>query len=204
MTATRLGITPRTIVRLLCLAIPLSLCACSDDELHISATSGGPEVPDTNPTGAVNMEVYATETQTCPPGNIHIDVGAVNASPPVFVKQGEPGTTLECAVVSATGKKFNASATIEKDTFAFAFSDVITDGGSAIGHVEFTDPKSGTRYSSGAAMPCVFQFAPGTAQGVNAGEIFVQFDCPSLVSAADPKSACSSRYGYIRLFNCSK
>lgn len=186
----------------LSILLSLSLAGCGGDERPPRDTS--PKGPDgTEPMGAINMEVYAEQSQTCPPGNIHIDIGTVNSSPAVLVVDGFEGAKVTCSVVKSGGA-FKASGSIEQGDLAWAFTDLTADGPSAIAQVEFTDPKAGTRYLSNVAKPCVFQFAPGSLQGVDAGHIFVQFDCPDLVSVADPTNTCSSRYGYVRLENCAK
>jgi hypothetical protein len=176
-----------------------SLAGCSSDEPKPSTSGDPPGEP--KPTGAINMEVYATETQSCPPGNVQIDVGTVNSSPPETVVDGKDGAKVSCSV-APSGGKFNASGSIEKGSLSFAFRDVVTGGMSAVGQVEFSDPAAGVRYASTLDKPCVFQFAPGSDQGVEAGRIFVQFDCATLASAADPLDVCSARYGYVLLENC--
>lgn len=190
-------ITPSALV----FGLALGLAACSDDRSGTSSSDD--EEAEPKPTGAVNMEVYATEEQSCPPGNIHIDVGFVNASPAKTVTDGEDGAKVSCAV-GPSGGLLSASGSIEKGAASFAFSVAVESGKpSAVGEVAFTDPASGVRYAS-AMSPCLFQFAPGSSQGIKEGEIFVQFDCTALESEADPKLACSSRYGYVRLENCAK
>lgn len=186
----------------LALALALALSACSDD--GPGTTSSDVEDDEPKPTGAVNMEVYATEEQSCPPGNIHVDVGVVNASPAKTFEDGEDGARVTCAVVPSSGGLLSASGSLEKGAASFAFSVAVESGKpSAVGEVAFTDPASGVRYAS-AMVPCLFQFAPGSGQSIKEGEVFVQFDCPALESEADSKLACSSRYGYVRLENCAK
>lgn len=191
----------KTVSRLL---IPVSLSAalfaCSSDERRGSFTEETTAAP--KPAGAVNMEVYATAVQTCPPGNIHIDIGNNSASPPLVYEDGQDGAAVTCAVLS-DGSKFHAEGNISKGAFSFSFRDVVTDGASAVGHVEFTDPASGAVYASTDLSPCVFQFAPSSEQGISAGKIFVQFDCSNLVSSMKSSDACSSRYGYVRLEYCA-
>lgn len=184
---------------LVCISAAFSL-GCSDDERRASSSDNETNsVPQA--TGAVNMEVYATAVQSCPPGNIHIDIGNVNAAPPLVYENGQDGAEVACSVL-AEGAKFRAGGSLKKGMFSFSFHDVLTDGTSAVGQVQFSDPKDSTVYASSDLGPCVFQFAPGGEQGVSAGQIFVQFDCSNLISMADPKAACSSRYGYIRLEHC--
>jgi hypothetical protein len=185
---------------LLALTLASTLSGCGDEPRKHSS-SGETDPGDPGPTGAVNMEVYATETQDCPPGNVHIDIGTVNAAPPVVLEDGEDGAAIACSVVP-DGNKLRASGSLKRGMVAFSFSDLVTDGSSAIGSVAFTDPASGVRYASVDGKPCVFQFAPGTAQGIQAGKVFVQFDCSNLVSDADASKACSSRYGYVTLSHC--
>ena len=188
-------------VSLLALVLP----ACSD-ETGTGTSSGqgtGGGGPDgTERHGAVNMEVYATAEQTCPAGNVHIDVGNLKSDPPVVAIDGFDGASIACDVVPM-GKAFAASGEISVGAVQFGFGDLTTDGTSAIGNASFTDA-AGTHYASHTAKPCVFQFAPGTAQAVSAGSLWVQFDCSSLVSDTDATQACSSRYGYLLVENCGK
>jgi hypothetical protein len=181
------------------------LAGCSgDDDGNTSGGDGGSggEIF-TGPRGAANMEVYAAEMQTCPPGNIHVDLGSVNSSPPALVLDGRDGGTVSCSVI-ATGQGYRASGAIQKGAHDWSFSDVITDPGqSATGIVGFKDPASGVVYRSPTAQPCVFQFAPGSGQTIDEGKVFVQFDCGHLVSEANPADECSARYGYVLLEGCS-
>lgn len=180
-----------------------ALGGCGGDDTGTSAaggaTSGGPDP--TAPNGAVSLEVYATEAQSCPYASLFIEIGNVKATPPVVLADGESGTTVTCSVAPhASG--FAASGSIAQGDAAFGFADVVTDGASAIGSVSFLDPADGTRFQSAPMKKCVFQFAPSTAQGIEAGRVHVQFDCPELVSEADPAVSCSARYGYVLLDNC--
>ncbi len=153
--------------------------------------------------GAVDLEVYATEEQSCPPGNVHVDIGHVTTSPPDMLAHGVDGARVECAVVQ-NEEKFAASGTVARGAASFSFRDVVTAGASAIGHVEVVDPASGIRYASSEAHPCLFQFSATSGQGIGAGRIDVGFDCSDLVSAADPSKSCSSRYGSLRLEACAQ
>ena len=176
---------------------------CSSESESSSGGEGG-SVPFEGPRGAVNMEVYASEAQTCPPGNLHVDMGNPRTDPPLQVEDGRGGATVACTV-SHSGSQYAANGTITKGDASFSFSDVVIDDDlpSALGMVAFVDA-DGVQYQSQSAKPCVFQFAPQTEQGVVAGRIFVQFDCTSLVSAADPANDCSSRYGYVLVQGCEK
>ncbi len=180
----------------------LPLPACSGDDDGGSGGDGGHGGSAPRPTGAVAMEVYATMEQACPPGNVHINIGNVQSAPPQTVVDGEDGASVACAVVPS-GDKLQASGSIERAELSFSFSGVETDGTSALGTVSFADPATGVRYESPASSRCVFQFAPGTDQGVSAGRIYVQFDCSDLVSEQDPTESCSSRYGYVLLESCA-
>jgi hypothetical protein len=188
----------RTLAVLPFLALALPACSGSDDPFSSGSTSGGAAG---GPRGAVNMEVYATEAQACPPGNVHIDIGLVNATPPTLVEHGVSGASVTCSV-ARDGGVFAASGALSSGSLAFSFDGVNTGGDSAIGAVGFRDPASGVDYASSDDKPCVFQFAPGTGQDIGPGSIFVQFDCANLVSAGNPGDSCSSRYGYLLLEGC--
>lgn len=174
--------------------------ACSDEPRR--GGSDEPEPDGTEPAGAVKMEVYATEEQTCPPKDLQLAIGNVSSSPPVKVFDGFEGASVACAVVPK-GDAFQASGTITDGSFTFSFRDLLTGGSSAVGNVEIIDPKTGVTFASSSATPCVFQFAPNSEQSVAAGRIFVQFDCSKLVSAASAMETCSSRYGYVLVENCA-
>jgi hypothetical protein len=192
------------ISQLACLVSLLLLSACSGDDTSTAAatgSSGGGSGPSTEPQGAFNVEIYATMAQTCPPGNVHIDIGNTKLVPPTVVVDGVDGATVSCKVAQM-GESFAASGEIKAGTSHVSFADVLTDGGSATGTVTFDDPATATQYVSSTALPCVFQFAPGSGQEVSAGRIFVQFDCSDLVSAANPADTCSARYGYAYFENC--
>lgn len=181
-------------------ALALSLIACGDEPKNNSTSSGDPP-EDPGPSAAVKLEIYATEAQDCPPGNVLIDLGNVSSAPPVTFEDGKDGSAVACSVVPESGKLL-ASGSITRDATSFAFRDVLTDGASAIGHVSFKDPESGAIYATPDGKPCVFQFAPGSGQAIEAGRIFVQFDCSNLVSEADPTKACSGRNGYLLFEHC--
>lgn len=185
--------------------VPMALVAgCSSDDAAPSDGTGGAggEVFE-GARGAINMEVYAAEMQTCPAGNVHIDMGSVNSAPPNLVLDGKSGGAVSCAVV-VTGGGYRASGHIQQGTDDWSFSDVVTDPGqSATGIVSFKDPASGTMYRTPTNQPCVFQFAPGTGQTIDEGKVFVQFDCGHLVSDDNPADECSARYGYVLLEGCA-
>jgi hypothetical protein len=184
------------------MSLPLAV-ACSDDgggDGGGDDGGGGGSGPVAQ--GAVNMEVYATPAQTCPPGNVHIDLGNAQSSPQVKVIDGEDGAQVLCTVAPA-GAELDASGSIQRGNLRFQFA-VLTGGQSATGSVGFLDPASGAAYSSPEGSPCVFQFAPSSGQGIEAGRIWVQFDCANLVNEQDPAAACSSRYGYLILENCEQ
>jgi len=189
---------PRALFAAFFFVFLVALPACSSETQGVSSTGPSPTAPE----GAVNMEVYATPEQTCPPGNFHVDIGNTKVTPPALLVSGEGGVTVTCAVV-AQGAKYQASGAIKQGSLDFSFQDVLTSGGSATGTVSFVDPKGSGRYTSVASAPCVFQFAPSSAQGIGAGQVFVQFDCAALVNEADATKSCSSRYGYVALDRCA-
>jgi hypothetical protein len=182
-------------------ALPLALIACADDDRRSSSSSPSTPPADPGPTGAVNLELYGTELQDCPIGNVHVDIGNVSSAPPVTFEDGKDGAAVACSVLPEAGK-LRASGSIAHEAKAFSFRDVLTEGKSAIGFVTVSDPGSGAVYAAPDAKPCIFQFAPGSTQGIEAGRIVVQFDCSSLVSAANAAHECSLRYGYVLLEHC--
>ena len=183
-------------------ALPAGLLGCSGD---IATTAGGSstgEAPSaTAPEGAVNVEIYASSEQTCPVGNVHVDVGNSKLQPPKVEVDAFEGASVVCSV-TANGDGFTASGTLKKGPLSLTFKDVLSSGMSTTGTISFKDPAGAATYTSPAGTPCVFQFAPGTSQGIEAGKVYMQFDCTSLVNDADPKLACSARYGYVLVDRC--
>jgi len=185
-------------------AMALMLALGCSDETKSSASghgSGGTGPSGTEPRGGVNTEIFATPEQSCPPGNVHLDVGNLKTNPPEKEVDGFAGASIACSVVPM-GESFAASGEIAQGDVHFRFGDLTTKGDSATGSVSFES--AGVRYASTTAKPCVFQFAPSTEQAVSAGSLWVQFDCSSLVSDADASKACSSRNGYLLVENCGK
>jgi hypothetical protein len=183
-------------------ALSAGLVGCSSDTASGSASSTGEGPSATAPEGAVNVEIYATPEQTCPVGNVHIDLGNSKVEPPKLEVDAWQGASVTCAV-TATGSGFAASGTLKKGAYSLTFKDVLSDGGSATGTISFKDPAGSATYTSPATAPCIFQFAPGTTQGLDSGKAFMGFDCSSLVNDADPKQACSARYGYVLVDRCT-
>lgn len=181
------------------LAAAVSLAGCGGDDT--GATSGSTTGGSTAPQGAVSVEVYRNDQQTCPYDSLLLEIGNVKASPPKLVVDGEAGAAITCSV-APMGEAFAANGSLGIGKKALSFGDVLTDGGSAVGSIRFQDPDTGAGFASAAAEPCVFQFAPSSDQGVAPGRVFVQFDCPALVSEADPTVVCSSRYGYVLVDRC--
>ena len=179
-------------------AASLCLAGCGGDDTSTSgSTSGG----STGPEGAVSLEVYRNDQQTCPYGSLLIEIGNVKASPPKLVVDGEAGAAITCSV-APMGEAFLASGSVGIGKKAMSFGVVLTDGGSAVGSIRFQDPDTGAGYASSPAQQCLFQFAPSSDQGIEAGRVFMQFDCPALVSEADPTVVCSARYGYVLVDRC--
>jgi hypothetical protein len=189
---------------LLLLALPLvpGLLGCSGDTTNSSGTSAGAGPSTTAPEGAVNVEIYATPEQTCPVGNVHIDVGNTRVEPPKLEVDAWEGASVVCAV-TPSGAGFAASGTLKKGGLELTFRDVVSDGASATGTISFKDPAGAATYTSTAKAPCIFQFAPGTTQGLDAGKAYMQFECGSLVNDADPTRSCSSRNGYVFVDRCT-
>ena len=183
-------------------SISAGLLGCSSDTGSPSGSGTGEGPSTTAPQGAVNVEIYATPEQTCPVGNVHIDLGNSKVEPPKLEVDAWEGASVKCSV-AATGMGFGASGTLKKGAYSLTFKDVVSDGGSATGTVSFKDPAGSATYTNPTATPCIFQFTPGTTQGLDAGKAFMQFDCSALVNDADPKQSCSARYGYVLVDRCA-
>lgn len=184
--------------RVLALLLGLCLTACSGET---GDTGGGPD--ENAPHGAANMEIYTSDAQSCPLGNIHVDLGNTKLSPPELLADGYEGAEVACSVALVTAK-WAASGKITQGALLFEFGDILTDGSSATGSVRVKDPESDTLYESPDNEPCIFQFAPSSDQTVEAGKLFIQFDCANLKSQADATKSCASRYGYVYADRCAK
>jgi hypothetical protein len=190
----------------LVLALMLTPLACSSESTGStsSSTTGGSGGPSkTAPEGAINMEVYTTPEQSCPLGNVHIDMGNSKVSPLVLVTEGFEGASVACSVVPDFKGNWVATGSLQKGALSFTFKDLTTGGQSATGTIVIKDPLGKDTYTSDPKSPCVFQFAPGSGQGVENGKLWIQFDCSTLVSDADKSKTCSSRYGYLFVDRCA-
>jgi len=184
-------------------ALPAGLLGCSGDTATSAAsgsTGAGPS--STAPEGAVNVEIYTSTEQDCPVGNVHLDLGNSKVDPPRVEVDAWEGASVVCSV-TANGDGFTASGTLKKGALSLTFKDVVSSGKSATGTISFKDPAGAATYTSPVQKPCIFQFAPGTSQGIEAGKVHMQFDCASLVNDADPTRSCSSRYGYVLVDRCA-
>jgi hypothetical protein len=183
-------------------ALPAGLFGCSSDTGTSGGSSTGAGPSTTAPEGAVNVEIYANTDQTCPVGNVHVDLGNSKVEPPKVEVDAWEGASVVCSV-TANGDGFAASGTLKKGALSLTFKDVVSSGKSTTGTISFKDPGSAATYTSPAQTPCIFQFDPGTTQGIEAGKAYMHFECASLVNDADPSSSCSSRYGYVLVDRCA-
>lgn len=201
---------PGVVVLAAIAALAALMTGCSDDTE--SAATGTTGASTTGPTGserfgAVNLEVYAQPMQTCPVGNVHIDIGNVKTEPPTTVSDGFSGASVTCTVAQVA-LDFVASGSIVQEgddpqkSRDFSFSGLDTKGVSGLGRVAIKDPADGTKYESTMANPCVFQFIESANHSISPGRISVQFDCTEIVSEANSADTCSIRFGYVLLDKC--
>ena len=180
------------------LAFISSLTGCSGGD-----GSSGPQVF-TGPSGAVSLELFQAQDQTCPAGDVFVVIGDVRAAPPIGVHDGEDGAQVSCRVASSAGDAgpFTASASLAHLGAYVTIDGLVTNPktSSASGEVHVKDPAKGTEYSS---KSCLFEFAPGTSEGAKPGEIFVEFQCGNVTDPTDAASACSIRHGYLALSGCA-
>jgi hypothetical protein len=201
---------PSVVVLAAIAALAAPATGCSDETESAAATTGAST---TGPTGserfgAVNLEIYAQPMQTCPVGNVHIDIGNVKTEPPQTVSDGFAGASVTCTVAQVA-LQFVASGSIVQESGDpqksrdFSFSGLETEGVSGLGMVAIKDPADGTKYESNMDKPCVFQFIESAGHSVTPGRISVQFDCTQLVSEANSADTCSLRFGYVLLDKCN-
>lgn len=202
---------PSVVVLAVIAALVAPMTGCSDDTESAAAagTTGGSTTGSTGSEriGAVNLEVYAQAMQTCPVGNVHIDIGNVKTEPPQTVNDGFSGASVTCTVAQVA-LDFVASGSIVQDrddpqeSLDFSFTGLDTKGVSGLGMVAIKDPADGTKYESTMANPCVFQFIESANHSISPGRLSVQFDCTEIVSEANSADTCSVRFGYVLLEKC--
>jgi hypothetical protein len=176
------------------LACSITACGGDTDEGSTSSTGG--------PAGALNLEVYATDAQSCPPGNIHVVIGNPKTSPPELVTDAEDGATVNCSVLPQAGG-YAARGELARGGQEFSFGGIVTtSAASAAGSASFADPADGTVYASPADKPCIFEFVASAGNGVEAGRLSATFACSELVSQTDGAKSCSARYGALLVQGC--
>lgn len=119
--------------------------------------------------------------------------------------EGDNGiTTTICSVVDNDGSyTFNASEYLSGTPLSLTlFVPELTAGATkdapAKGTVSYLSQDTATTFSS---MDCNFYFLSGTGQGVEAGNVWLTFECPSIATAQD--NVCQIQVGYAAFEQCS-
>lgn len=118
-----------------------------------------------------------------------------------LVQEGQSGADVTCTVTpSGAGFKVEAQAILGGASLAITIDEITKDASTtspAAGKAAFISTQTQNVYSSLAA-PCNFYF-DDMAEGVNAGAIWVSFDCPS-VEYQDHE--CGISTGVLKFINC--
>ncbi|AUX35577.1 MULTISPECIES: hypothetical protein [Sorangium] len=121
------------------------------------------------------------------------------------VADGDEGASVDCTVTGSGS--FDVSATLKNSATATQVRIKIVDispGATkempASGSVSFSSAKtSGTTFTSTTDEQCQFWFDAESEQGVDAGKIWVVFECPSVT---DGQYTCEIRRGALALDSC--
>lgn len=192
-----------SLLRPMAVSSALLLLGCSSGDAN---PAGGATSQPSGRKGAVNVEIYESQGQSCPLGNVHLDIGSVNSSPVAEVADGE-GATITCRVAEGqsgsgdAGPPFAASGSLAQGSVSFRFANVTATAStpSATGEVVIRDPNAGGEYAS---QSCVFEFLATQGDQIGPGMLHVEFQCGTLASAADPAKTCAARNGYLLLEAC--
>lgn len=187
------------------LAMVSSIVACGDGDTGGDGGSGGQGTGGGGASGPPKgaWSLFFEDGPTCKPGAENQAVGTVSASSLTeLLTDGESGASIACTVAkTASGFEVSASASKTSRSFSFVIGSLpatATEGSPATGTASFTSPNTAATFS---AADCVFYFLPQTPQGVEEGEVFLTFECPTI--AAAPDNVCRIPIGYAAFEGCS-
>ncbi|KYF64664.1 hypothetical protein BE11_49245 [Sorangium cellulosum] len=157
------------------------------------------------PRGAFSMN-FADPGASCNAAGHLATLGDVTAAQRVRVlTDGEEGATIDCSVTGSGTFKVSAHA-VNPATAAEirvnipAITPAATQEMPATGSISFSSAKTGGEpFVSDPADPCQFWFVPESEQGVNAGEIWVVFECPAMLNDG---YSCELRRGALAFDGC--
>ncbi|WP_437596934.1 hypothetical protein [Sorangium sp. So ce590] len=122
-----------------------------------------------------------------------------------MLADGEDGATVDCTVTGSgtfavTGKARNSATATEIRVKIDGISPAATQEMPATGSVSFSSARtSGITFTSTTEEQCTFWFDPDSEQGVNAGKIWVVFECTAVRSGRD---ICEIRRGTLAFDSC--
>jgi len=133
-------------------------------------------------------------------------VGTVSAnSLSKQLSDAEDGAVVACSVTGAGPFKVDAKATYQSEKVQIVIKSLpanATEAEPAMGGMVYSGKTTqGTVYGSDPMQPCAFYFAPNSGQGVSAGQVWVSFKCPKVVSNSG-MSSCEIEQGYAAFNNC--
>ncbi|WP_437792931.1 hypothetical protein [Sorangium sp. So ce693] len=155
------------------------------------------------PRGAYTMNFADPGADCSAPGHRAI-LGEVSSDQKVrLVTDGEDNASVDCSVsgsgtfsVSAVAK--NPAEAAEIHVKIDAISPAATQDAPATGSISFSSAKTGGQtFYSDTAAPCKFWFAG--KQGVDAGKIWVGFECPAMLNEGE---ICQLRLGVLAFDSC--
>lgn len=161
----------------------------------------GAEPP--TPRGAYTMNFADPGADCSAPGHRAI-LGDVSSAQKVrLVTDGEDDASVDCSVsgsgtfsVSAVAK--NPAEAAEIHVKIDAISPAATHDAPATGSISFSSARTGGQtFYSDTATPCNFWFEG--KQGVDAGKIWVGFECPAMLNEGE---ICQLRLGVLAFDSC--
>ncbi|WP_437574652.1 hypothetical protein [Sorangium sp. So ce887] len=186
MSLARLGFVP--VLGLL----PLLGLGCSDAEAPI-------------PRGAYSLNFVDPGIDCNVSGHSEI-LGDVTADQKTrMLADGEEGATVDCSVTGSgtfavTGRAKNSATATEIRVKIDGISPTATREMPATGSVSFSSARtSGIAFTSTTEEQCTFWFDPESEQGVDAGKIWVAFECTAVKSGRD---ICEIRLGTLSFDSC--
>ncbi|WP_437955646.1 hypothetical protein WME76_29630 [Sorangium sp. So ce119] len=157
------------------------------------------------PRGAFSMN-FVDPGASCNAGNHSAMLGDVTAARRLRVlTDGEEGATIDCSVTGSGTFKVSAQArnpatAAEIRVNIPAITPAATEEMPATGSISFSSVKTGGEtFVSDPAAPCEFWFVPESEQGVNAGEIWVVFECLAMLNDG---YSCELRRGALAFDGC--
>ncbi|AUX45991.1 hypothetical protein SOCE26_074940 [Sorangium cellulosum] len=160
--------------------------------------------PPPPPRGAFRMN-FADPGGDCSTAGHLAELGSVTGThKDQVLADGEEDVTVSCTVSGSGSFSVSARATNAKTAASITVSigsiaPDATQDAPATGSVNFSSVQTAGDTFVASPEPCNFWFIPESGQGVDAGKIWVAFECPAVRNEGQ---VCQIRNGFLAFDNC--